>query len=71
MTELPKRPPPQPLKSGDQGPGLVCRSCGFGIPIGGNPATLPQSFEAKCPTCAETQTYQSAEIQILTAVLKQ
>jgi hypothetical protein len=71
MVELPKGRFPQPLKTGDEGPGLQCKNCGFGIPIVGNPATLPESFEAKCPTCRETRTYRSDEIQILTAVLKQ
>lgn len=71
MAELPKETKTTELRSGDQGPGLACKNCGYGIPIGGNPATLPDSFEAPCPVCRETRTYRRDEIQTLTAVLKQ
>jgi predicted RNA-binding Zn-ribbon protein involved in translation (DUF1610 family) len=70
MTEIPKGPPKGEIHSGDQGPGLQCKSCGYGIAIGGNPSTLPASFEATCPTCGKKETYRSDEIQLLTAILK-
>ena len=71
MVEIPKGAPNLQIRSGDQGPGLQCKNCGLGIAIGGDPATLPKSFEATCPTCRKTITYRSDEIQTLTAVLKQ
>jgi hypothetical protein len=57
MAELRKGPPNTEVRSGERGPGLQCRNCGYGIPIGGKFATLPESFEAICPTCRETRTY--------------
>jgi Zn finger protein HypA/HybF involved in hydrogenase expression len=71
MTQLPKGPPNREIRTGDQGPGFQCKNCGYGIPIGGSLATLPESFEVKCPTCQEIRTYRPNEIQLLTAALKQ
>ena len=51
--------------------GLQCKNCGLGIALGGDLSTLPQTFEATCPTCRETRTYQLAEIQTLQAHRKQ
>lgn len=70
MIEIPKRPADFPIETGAQGPGFQCKACGAGIAIGGNPATLPPTFELKCPACQQIRMYLSEEIQILTAQLK-
>jgi hypothetical protein len=69
MADLPHRS--GTVRAGDQGPGLRCKNCGLGIAIGGDIATLPESFEAKCPVCRETRIYRSDEIQTLTVARKQ
>ncbi len=70
MTELPKGPE-IPLASGTRGPGVACKHCGWGIPIGGNPAVLSEPFEARCLVCKKLATYQQADICTLEVVLKQ
>jgi hypothetical protein len=44
----------------------ACKSCGYGIPVG-NPAALPESFEATCPRCGKEETYARDETQTLLA----
>jgi hypothetical protein len=73
MNELPKgpkRPKNAETRSRDRGLGLQCKGCGYGIPVGGSPARLPESFEVTCPTCRETRAYRSKEIVILEPQLK-
>jgi hypothetical protein len=70
MVEISKGPKNSEIRSGDQGPGLQCHDCLYGIPLGGNLTTLPDLFEATCPLCGKKGTYRKDEIQILTAVLK-
>lgn len=71
MAELPKGPRRTDLRSGDQGPGVICKACGLGIALGG--MAFPASFEVKCQNrnCEEIRTYLSSEIQTLVALLKQ
>jgi hypothetical protein len=75
MTELPKRQKKTEMRPGDRGPedrgpGLQCKNCGYGIPVGGSPSRLPESFEVTCPTCLETRGYRSKEVVILEPQLK-
>jgi hypothetical protein len=51
--------------------GLQCRHCGFGIGMGGDLDRLPETFEATCPMCKQSATYQRGEIQTLQVVQKQ
>jgi hypothetical protein len=69
MSELPKGQSVL-VASGTQIPGVQCKTCGYGIPIG-NAHTLPESFEVRCEVCRAKATYQLADMRILEAVLKQ
>jgi hypothetical protein len=69
MSELAKGPKTH-LVSGTQGPGVQCKHCGYGIPIGGDLRTLPASFEARCATCKKLATYEPREILTLVVAVK-
>jgi hypothetical protein len=61
MTEIPNSlPRAATIRS------CACKSCDYGIPIG-NPAALPESFEAICPRCGKDETYERNETQTLLA----
>jgi hypothetical protein len=70
---MPKLPTKTQKALGPDYRGLQCKNphCRMGMALGGDLEDLPSSFEATCPVCHETRTYQKDEIQSLVAVRKQ
>ena len=64
MIEIPKGSPQFRLQTGQEIPGFQCKKCCSGIAIGGDPETLPPSFQLRCPTCQEIETYQLEKFKL-------
>lgn len=53
------------VEDGFQTPGVVCKNCKAALAVVNDPATIPDHFRVRCPTCTHDDSYSKSEIALV------